>query len=216
MAGMPRYKAMLAAVEVLAGATGEQAIDDWFVEQIEGGATGGQLADAVRAVDPEAAGVQRIYKWLGRNPDIEARVSRARKASAHAFADKAADVADKVSEANARASAVKLKGYQWQAEKRNRDEYGEAKVNVTNNLDIGSVYLQVLRVANGPGPLTNGNDEATQAGRVIDAQSAIDPPPSAQAAGVEENTGYPTSTTTPSPEKPEEPPSSSGPASEES
>lgn len=204
MAGNPKRRAFLNALaETTATATGDatdDAIDEWLIEQVTAGDTAITICRTIEAspawqasgYGPLAPGM--LYKWLSRNPDINERYSRARVQSSHAFADRAAAVGVDVNEATARAAAVRLKAYQWNAERRNREAYGAAPTNVINNMDIGTVYLQVLKLRAVSPSLPSVDGDAT-GGQVIEATAAgrpaIEPPPFEPRAAVVEDTGTP-------------------------
>jgi hypothetical protein len=163
MAGQPKRRAMLAAIEQLAGVQGHAAIDNWIVAEIEAGNTAFKIITATEKIlaagdsGYETVGVACLYRWLNRNGDIVGRIARARVISAHAWADKAGETAEHATEGNARASAVRLKGFQWQAERRNRAVYGESQpqAGINGALNVGNLYLQVLELVNTPARLSD-------------------------------------------------------------
>lgn len=203
MAGRPKRRALVAALKSIAEVETDEELDNWLIEQTVAGDTVPGLTRRVRDsqswkdsgfLEPDNA---LLYTWLSRNPDISERISRARKDAAHAFADKAADAGDTTNEANARASAVKLKAYQWNAERRNREAYGQAPTSVINNMDIGGVYLQVLKMRVVSPSLPDVNEGRDALDAIAGAVPALEAPPFEPTAAVVEKTRYPSGTPAP-------------------
>jgi len=126
--------------------------DEWFMDRVASGARMDEIADEIGLCSRPY-----LYNWIKAGGEKRQEAYKeARRFSSYAkdeegekiLADCKADTAQEVTLASSRA-----KYCQWQAEVRNRAEFGSKAGDVNVNLSVGALHLDALRLrAPAPSP----------------------------------------------------------------